>query len=179
MKVSKLHLYANRALCAAALILAFTFASVPAAAQDGIGGHVGVVLPWVTHAAGQTTTLSDNFNIGFPMGITVKGPGKVAFDMEFVPAIQDTPRQVSLTFHPGLVYDLGHGIGVGMRAAFGVNSTQFGFTPLVNKSWPIGDKTGFFKAYFVEADLPVRFDQPTGLPSTTPVSFASHFGVAF
>lgn len=179
MKVCNVHSYANRALCAAALILAFTFASVPAAAQDGIGGHVGVVLPWVTHSAGQTSTLSDNFNIGFPMGITIKGQGRIAFDMEFVPSIQDTPRQVNLTFHPGLVYDLGHGIGVGMRAAFGVNSTQFGFTPLVNKSWPIGDKTGFFKAYFVEADLPVRFDQPTGLPSTTPVSFASHFGVAF
>jgi hypothetical protein len=49
---------------------------------------------------------------------------------------------------------------------------------LVNKGWPI-TKPGLFKAYFVEADLPVRFDRPTGGPATTPVTFAMHFGVGF
>jgi hypothetical protein len=47
----------------------------------------------------------------------------------------------------------------------------------VNKSWPI--ETGFFKAYFVEFDLPVRFNQPAGQQGSNPVTFALHFGVGF
>jgi hypothetical protein len=99
--------------------------------------------------------------------------------MEFVPSIQDSPRKVSLTVHPGGVWSIGHGYAVGMRLAFDVNSSQFGFTPLLHKSWPIQSENGFFKAYFVEADLPVRFDRPTGGPATNPVTFAMHFGLGF
>jgi Rubrerythrin len=36
-----------------------------------------------------------------------------------------------------------------------------------------------FKAFFVEAVLPVRFNRPTNGPSTNPVGFGTHFGVAF
>jgi hypothetical protein len=144
-----------------------------------LGGHFGFVLPLVNHAGGETTYLNDNFGIGFPFGITVKGSGRFAFDMEFVPFINDSPRQVNLTVHPGGVWSVGHGFGVGIRAAFDVNSTQFGFTPLVNKSWPIHSENGFFKAYFVEADLPVRFNRPVTGPSTNPVTFAMHFGLGF
>jgi hypothetical protein len=164
----------------AALLLACLAVPVSrAAAQGRIGGHVGFVLPLVTHAGGQTTNLGDNFTVGFPMGITVKGGGRLSFDMELVPSVQNSPRQVSLTVHPGLVAGVGHGFAVGMRAAFDVNSSQVGFTPLVNKSWPIESKSNFFKAYFVEADLPVRFNRPPGGPNTNPVTFALHFGVGF
>jgi hypothetical protein len=97
--------------------------------------------------------------------------------MEFVPVVQNSPRQVSLTLHPGVLYGIGHGFTLGMRAAFVASSSQFGFTPLVNKSWPI--EGSFFKAYFVEADLPVRFDRPQGLPGSNAVTFAMHFGVGF
>lgn len=159
-------------------LLALLGSFVPSSqAQVSVGGHVGFVLPLVTHAGGQTTNLGDNFSIGFPMGVTFKGKGRMAFDMEFVPSVQDSPRQVSLTMHPGLVWGLPHRFGVGMRAAFDVNSSQLGFTPLVNKSWPI--EGGFFKAYFVEADLPVRFNRPVGGPDTNPVTFAVHFGLGF
>jgi hypothetical protein len=113
------------------------------------------------------------------MGITVHGQGRTSFDMEFVPAVQGTPRAVSLTVHPGLVWELGKGWSAGIRAAFDVNSPSYGFTPLVNKGWPIRSGEGFFKVYFVEADLPVRFDRPTGGPATTPVTIAMHFGVGF
>jgi len=165
-------------LCVAAIGMALLIGAVPGAkAQDTLGGHIGFVLPLVTHAGGQTTNLGDNFSIGFPMGITVKGQGHLAFDLELVPAIQNSPRQVNLTVHPGLVYGLGHNFGVGARLAFDINSSQFGFTPLVNKSWPI--KNSFFKGYFAEADLPVRFNRPTGGPATNPVTFAVHFGVQF
>lgn len=145
--------------------------------QDRLGGHIGFVLPLVTHAGGNTTSLTDNFGIGFPMGITVHGSGKVAFDLELVPFIQDKPRSVNLTIHPGLLYGLSNGFTVGTRLAFDVNSSQFGFTPLLNKSWKI--ENGFFKAYFMEADLPVRFNRPANGPATYPVTFAVHFGVGF
>ena len=151
---------------------------IPAAdAQTTLGGHIGFVLPLVTHAAGETTNIADNFSIGFPLGVTFKGKGRMAYDLELVPGVQDTPRLTTFTVHPGLVWAVGHNFGVGMRAAFDVNSPQWGFTPLVNRSWPIEDS--FFKAYFVEAVLPIRFNRPTGGLATTPVTFGLHFGLGF
>src|SRR5262245_54307597 len=151
---------------------------LPAAAQTPtLGGHVGFVLPLVTHAGGQTTNLAATFTIGFPLGVTVKGKGRMAFDLEMVPGVQDTPRLTTFTVHPGLVWAVGHDFGVGIRAAFDVNTPQWGFTPLVNHSWPIEDN--FFKAYFAEAVLPIRFNRPTGGPATTPVTFGLHFGLGF
>jgi hypothetical protein len=170
------------------VVLATTLAGrVPLAqaqeqAQKGptLGGHIGFVLPMVTHSGGQTTNdLTDAFAVGFPVGITVKGSGRLAFDLEFVPQINTTgTRQTTLTVHPGLIYGLGHGWAVGGRLAFNVNDPTWGFTPLVNKSWPIKNH-GLFKAYFVEADLPVRFSRPVKAPATDAVTFATHFGVAF
>ena len=154
-----------------------------AQAQDGItmGGHIGFVLPMVTHAGGQTiNNLADQFSIGFPVGVTFKGSGRMAFDLELIPFINTAPpRQTTLTVHPGLVWSLGHGWGAGARLAFDVNASSWGFTPLVNKSFPIKRDHSFFKAYFIEADLPVRFSWPVGGPATDPVTFAMHFGLGF
>jgi len=145
-----------------------------------LGGHIGFVLPLVTHSGGQTTSLADQPAVGFPVGITVKGSGRTAFDLEFVPQYNATgQRLTTLTIHPGLIYSLGHGYAVGLRAAFVVDNPTVGFTPLVNKSWPIKHNNSLFKAYFVEADLPVRFTRPVGAPATNAVTFAMHFGVAF
>jgi hypothetical protein len=145
-----------------------------------VGGHIGFVLPLVTHSGGQTTSLADQPAVGFPVGITVKGTGRTAFDLEFVPQYNATgQRLTTLTVHPGLIYSLGHGYAVGLRAAFVVDNPTVGFTPLVNKSWPIKHNNSLFKAYFVEADLPVRFNRPVGAPATNAVTFAMHFGVAF
>jgi hypothetical protein len=153
-----------------------------AQAQTGktLGGHIGFVLPLVTHAGGQTTSLADAPAVGFPIGITVKGTDRLAFDFEFVPQYNATgTRQTTLTIHPGLIYGLGHNWAVGLRAAFVVDQPTVGFTPLVNYSWPIKRKNSFFKSYFVEADLPVRFNRPTNAPATNAVTFATHFGVTF
>src|SRR5258707_638033 len=146
-----------------------------------LGAHIGFLLPLVTQSGGQTTTLADQPAVGFPVGITIKGSGRTAFDLEFVPQYNATgQRLTTLTVHPGLIYSLGHNWAVGLRAAFVVDNPTVGFTPLVNKSWPIKHKNGgLFKAYFVEADLPVRFNRPVGAPATNAVTFASHFGVAF
>ena len=145
-----------------------------------LGGHIGFVLSLVTHSGGQTTSLGDAPAVGFPTGITVKGSGSMAFDFEFVPQYNATgTRQTTLTLHPGLIYGMGHGWAVGLRAAFVVDQPTVGFTPLVNHSWPIKRKNSLFKAYFVEADLPVRFSRPVGAPPTNAVTFAVHTGVAF
>ena len=57
-------------------------------AGDDPGGHIGFVLPLVTHSGGQTINdLADQVSIGFPVGITVKGSGRTAFDLELVPSI--------------------------------------------------------------------------------------------
>jgi hypothetical protein len=148
-----------------------------AVAEDTLGGHVGVVFPLVTHAGGNTTSLSDIFTIGLPIGVTVKGPGRLAVDFEIVPTVQDSPRSVNLRVDPGLLVKLGHGFTYGTRLAFDINSSQFGFVPLINKSWPI--KNNFFKAYFVEADVPILFNRPPGGEATNPVTFAIHLGVGF
>ncbi|HYY72499.1 MAG TPA: hypothetical protein VE778_02790 [Candidatus Bathyarchaeia archaeon] len=163
-----------------ALAVAFCASAVPAAcAQDNVGGHIGFVIPWVTRAGGQTTSIADNFSIGFPIGVTFKGKGHMNLDLEMVPSVSNRPRAVGLTVDPGVVWGLSHGLAVGIRAAFDVNSSQFGFIPLVNKSWKFKNQNGFFKAYFVEVDLPVKFNRPTGGPSTNPVTFATHFGLVF
>src|SRR5216110_521381 len=77
-----------------------------ASAQNRLGGHMGFVLPLVSHGNGTTTTISDDFVIGFPMGITVRKSDKFAFDLELVPAVQNAPLHVDLTVHPGIVVGL-------------------------------------------------------------------------
>jgi hypothetical protein len=158
--------------------------SVPLAhAQESntVGGHIGFVLPLVTHAGGQTTNdLADQFSIGLPVGITVKGSGRVAFDLELVPFVSTAPtRQTTVTVHPGFVWNLGHGWGAGGRLAFDVPSSAWGFTPLVNRSFRFRGDNSLFKTYFIEADLPVRFSRPTGAPATNVVRFAVHAGLGF
>jgi len=100
--------FPRRIPCVAAAVMAIWLIP-PASAQDkSLGGHVGFVLPLVTHAGGQTTNLGDNFSIGFPLGVTIKGKGRMAYDLELVPGIQDSPRKTTFTVHPGLVWSLGH-----------------------------------------------------------------------
>jgi hypothetical protein len=149
------------------------------AASAQVGGHIGFVLPLVTRSGGETTTISDNLTMAFPVGITLKGTGRLAFDMELVPGVQNNPRQVSFTLHPGLICDIRHGFAIGGRAAFVANSSTLGFTPLVAKSWPVKTEQGLVKAYFVEGDVPVRFDRPSTGPNSNAVTFALHFGVGF
>jgi hypothetical protein len=161
------------------VVLFTTMGLATAAAQPAntIGGHIGFAFPLVTTDGSNTTTLADNFSIAFPVGISVKGPGRVFFDLELVPLIQDSPRKVTLTVHPGLLTGVGHGVSLGGRLAFDVNSSTFGFTGVVIKAWPIHNS--FFKSYFVEGDLPVRFNRPQGGPSTNTFGFNAHFGIGF
>jgi hypothetical protein len=99
------------------------------------------------------------------------------FDFEFVPLISTTPHAVDVVVHPGLIWNLSHGFAMGARLAFHTSSPQYGFTPVVIKSWPI--EHSFFKSYFLEFDFPVRFVRPEGGPSKNAFTFGLHFGVGF
>jgi hypothetical protein len=142
-------------------------------ADDRLGGHFGAVLPLVTRAAGETTTIGDQFKIGFPMGITVKTADKWAFDMELVPVVT-SDRFVSLTVHPGVIHGLANSFAAGLRMAFDVREASWGFTPLVNRSFPAGPV-----AYFIEGVVPIRFQQDAAGKGQTAIGFGVHVGVAF
>jgi hypothetical protein len=158
-----------------AVLLCLTAPAVRA--QDRLGGHFGVVFPLVTHVNGETTTIGDDFKIGFPMGITVKTSGPWAFDLEVVPALdprEHEPINVPLTIHPGVLRGLGNSWTAGLRMAFDIGGASWGFTPLLNKGFPMGDHT-----YFVEFVAPIRFqDDPVG-DTHAGITFGVHFGIGF
>ena len=147
-----------------------------AQAQDRLGGHFGAVVPLVTHASGDTTTIGDDFKIGFPMGVTVKTSDKWAFDLELVPVIQNDPLFVSLTVHPGVIRALSHGYAAGLRMAFDVNDASWGFTPLVNRGFAV---PGHSYKLFIEGVVPIRFQETPAGDNRTSIGFAVHTGIGF
>ncbi|HWB86581.1 MAG TPA: hypothetical protein VG675_20730 [Bryobacteraceae bacterium] len=159
------------------LLLLAGQAPLARAQEKTVGGHLGFGFPLVTTAGGDVTTLADSFQMSLPVAITVSGSGRMYFDLEFVPLIVDSPREVRLTVNPGILWRLGHGFAVGSRVGFDVNSSQFGITPLVVKSWPI--EHSFFRAYFIETDYVVRFNRPIVGRATNPFTFNMVFGLAF
>ena len=160
------------------LLALMALAAVPirAHAQDRLGGHFGAVFPLVTHVGGETTTIGDDFKIGFPMGVTVKTSSKWAFDLELVPVIQNEPLNVSLTVHPGIIRGLSRGYAAGLRMAFDVNEASWGFTPLLNKGFAVRNHSYKF---FIEAVVPIRFQQDANGDSHTAIGFAVHTGIGF
>ena len=167
------------------LIVSVLLASpTPLSGQENryVGGHVGFGFPLVTKDGGNVSSLADNFYMGLPVAITVNGPGRMYFDLEFVPYVVDKPREIQLVINPGFLWRLGHGFAAGSRVAFLVNSdqtksAQFGITPLVVKSWPI--EHSFFKGYFVEGDFIFRFNRPPNGPATNPFTFQVVLGLSF
>jgi hypothetical protein len=173
---------ARRLPLVVALLFAGALAAKPAGAQDLLSGHVGVAFPLVSHTSADgvssTTTISDSFNIVFPFGIGVRPSGSpVVLDFEFVPELHPATRSVTLLVHPGVIKPLPHHWAVGLRAAWEVNQSSLGFTPLVNRSFPLPHTN---TRWFVEGDLPVRFSQqqPSGVNATS-VGFNIHLGLAF
>lgn len=173
--------FATRALFVVpTLVMAFTVMAPTASAQVTVGGHVGIVIPWVTHSDGQTTTEFDSYSIGFPIGVDFKAEGPWIVSLEAVPFVnQGPPHSTTVVVDPGLLYGLEHSFTVGVRAAFSINSPQVGFIPLINKSWKFKNQNQLFKAYYAEFDFPVQFNRPTGAPATNSFTFATHFGLGF
>ena len=158
------------------LLCAVVAMPLRAAAEDRVGGHFGAVFPLLTHASGQTTTIGDDFKIGFPMGVTVKTSDTWAFDLELVPVIQNAPLFVSLTVHPGIIHALPNRYAAGLRMAFDVNDSSWGFTPLVNRSFPIHGRP---YSCFVEGVLPIRFQADPAGGNRTSIGLAVHLGIGF
>lgn len=165
------------------LLLLLAGGARPAYSQDKtVGGHVGFGFPLVTKDGDNVSSLADNFYMGLPIAITVNGPGRMYFDLEFVPIVVDKPREIQLVVNPGFLWRVGHGFAIGTRVAFLINqdqtkTAQFGITPLVVKSWPI--EHSFFKSYFVEGDFIFRFNRPQNAPTTNPFIFNVVLGVGF
>lgn len=176
-----------RALAVASAALLFLALAPTAEAQITVGGHVGFVIPWVTHSGGTTTSEFDSYNIGFPVGVTFKGQGRFAVDLEMIPFVNQTHTD-NFVVDPGVLYTLNpdspRPVTLGLRAAFTVDSPQVGFIPLVHVDNPLGpapfiQESGLFKSYFFEVDMPVQFSRPRGGPATNSVTFATHFGLGF
>jgi len=152
-------------------------ASSAASAQDRLGGHFGVVFPLVTHANGSTTDIGEDFKIGFPMGITVKTSDRYAFDLEVVPVLdpqEDAAIGVPLTIHPGVLRSLGGSWTAGLRMAFDIGGASWGFTPLLNKGFPMGGH-----AYFVELVVPIRFQDDSVGDTHSAIGVGVHLGLGF
>jgi hypothetical protein len=148
--------------------------SSPAQAENRLGGHFGVVFPLVTHAHDETTDIGDDFQMGFPMGITVKTGDPWAFDLELVPGLnpdENGPIGVPLTVHPGVLRSLGGRWTLGLRLAFDIGGASWGFTPLLNR--------GLGSHYFVEAVVPIRFQDDEFGEGSTAAGFGIHLGVGF
>ena len=143
---------------------------VAARADDTVGGHFGFVLPFVTRAGGETTSISDQFKIGFPIGITIKTGQKLAFDLELVPIIQRTPYIVILTVHPGVLYTLPNDFAAGIRMAFDVSQPSWGFTPLLHKNFA----TLGTSPVFGELVVPIRFQN-----GNNSIGLGVHIGIGF
>lgn len=140
------------------------------------GGHVGVVIPIVTRGNGITTTIADDFIIGFPFALVVKTDSPVAFDFEFVPTI-NTPSNQDFRFliHPGIVYAFNKKYLVGVRGAYEIGTGNYGFTPIAQRSFKLTKKT----RYFIEANFPVRWERRPDRSRFASIQFAIHTGVSF
>jgi hypothetical protein len=139
--------------------------SLPAPAwADGpkeVGGHVGVATPLVSISK-ETKSISDQFTLLTPIGVTVKPGGKLAIDFEVVVANPISPvGNTGLVVDPGVVYNWG-GFATGLRLAFQTNtSANVGLIPLINVG--LADFGG--SAWFIEAAFPTFIqsvlDDPT------------------
>lgn len=140
------------------------------------GGHAGIVIPIVTRGNDTTTTIAEDFIIGFPVALVVKTDSPVAFDFEFVPTI-NTPSNQDFRFliHPGVVYAFNKNYLVGVRGAYEVGTGNYGFTPIAQRSFKLTKKT----RYFVEADFPVRWERRPNRTRFASIQFAIHSGISF
>lgn len=175
----------GRAACVALLSLV-VLASVASEshAQNELGGHFGIVQPIVTLNDGDVDDEFSPHTIGFPIGITVRKSEAFAFDAEFVPLITfnaneipdgetgtDELDRIILLVHPGFLFKVGDGLTFGSRLAYELGETgRYGFTPLLNKGFKIGNTP-----VFAEFVLPVRMGSDGG----TSVTAGLHFGFGF
>lgn len=153
---------------------------IPTSTVKVAGYHLGVVqIIFATNKEGTSfMNESDFYTIGFPMGITLNTSGRPKIDLEIVPVIKphaasDEPYESHLIIHPGILFPMKYKWTFGLRLAFETNEGQFGFTPLLNKAFKLGEHSVFF----AELVAPVRFgpEKDSGVTQLGGV----HIGVGF
>lgn len=145
------------------------------------GIHIGVVQPFVAFHKKRITSISDYdfYMVGFPVGITFNSSETVYFDFEVVPFIKPyindhtKPYEVHILYHPGVLVPIGHNFTLGLRAAFEPEIDQFGFTPLINKSYKLRRDN----LIFTELVFPGRFGPEKSSGYTQVIGL--HLGLAF
>lgn len=154
---------------------------------DTLGGHIGVAVPLITvqgytsstfaaPALNKTQTLSDQFTLAFPIGITVRTSHRLSVDFEVIVQTSVNPTgENGLTIDPGVIYDWGP-VATGLRLAVpvGVTPAAIGFIPLVHRS--IVDING--ASWFVEADFPTLY-HGSGAPTANNGSTGTNSRVEF
>jgi hypothetical protein len=164
---------------------------------DTLGGHIGVAVPLLTLQGYTSSTyaapplqksqsLSDQFTLAFPIGITVKTSRKLSVDFEVIVQTSINPTgETGLTIDPGVIYDWGP-VATGLRLAvpIGTSPAAIGLIPLVHRS--IVDING--ASWFVEADFPTLYhgsgapvanNGATGTNSRIEFSAVLHTGFGF
>lgn len=166
-------------------------ALAPAAHADGtsphpgVGGHIGVATSFVQFSSSDagTTTIGDQFSLGFPIGIGFPITEKLGIDFETIVGNPISSRgPVGFTVDPGLVYNTGQFV-LGLRLGFDIgHDTNFKAIPLIHKA--VAD-LGAGANFFVEAAFPITLDfHPDNLAGTAGGSDISldlvlHVGVGF
>jgi hypothetical protein len=157
--------------------------SAPAAPSPhaGIGGHVGVAIPFVFLNSDKTQTIGDQFTLAFPIGIGFQLTDKAAIDFETIVGNPISPRGgTGLTVDPGIVYNTGAFV-LGGRIGFDVGApTNFKFIPLIHKA--IGN-LGAGANWFVEAAFPITLSFSTDAmganKTTAELDLVFHTGIGF
>jgi len=157
------------------------FAIAASADPPSVGGHVGVATPFVTISK-ETTTISDQFTLLTPIGVTVKPGGNLVIDFEVVVANPiSPPGTTGLIIDPGIVYNWG-AFATGLRLAFQTNAnTNVGLIPLINKGLAdLGGSTWFIEAAFPTFIQSVPKDFPeTGNKAQLAFNVVLHTGIGF
>lgn len=159
------------------LLTVLLIAAMYAPKAQSLGGHVGVVHPLFTLSEGNVSTIADQYTVGFPVGLTIKRKSNPSIDFEFVPFMTEGSFD-NFLIHPGLLFGLGSGFTFGTRLAYETGPETYGFTPLLNKGFDIGND----KSFFIELVLPVRFgsrDILNGTQNFSAYTVAFHTGVGF
>jgi len=107
----------------------------------------------------------------------VKTSDRYAFDLEVVPVLdpqENAAIGVPLTIHPGVLRSLGGSWTAGLRMAFDIGGASWGFTPLLNKGFPMGGH-----AYFVELVVPIRFQDDSVGDTHSAIGVGVHLGLGF
>ena len=159
-------------VCSLGVGFAATSMTTTAWADGSVGGHIGLATPLVT-VSKKTTSISDQFTLLTPIGVTVKPGGKMVVDFEVVVANPvSPPGTTGLVIDPGIVYNWG-AFATGLRLAFKTNNnTNVGLIPLIN--FGLADLGG--ATWFIEAAFPTfvesALDEPT--PGSTVIPTTHH-----